>query len=108
MKKLVLILILIIGIPATAWSSPYLAIDVPTDVTPTASKVDVNGVVEDGIIQLSIDGLSYLVLDLSTFPKGLYTFRISVRDDLMWWNDWSDPFTAGKPAKSGNVRIVNE
>ena len=108
MKKLALTFILVLAMASVAWGAPYLASDIPTGVTPTISEIEVNGVVQPGIVQLSADGLSYLLLDLSGFTKGIYTFRTRWHDGMNFWSDWSDPFVAGKPAKSGNVKIVGE
>lgn len=104
----IMVFLLLCGMTLAAWGNPYLASEIPTGATPTASEIEVNGTVQPGIVQLSADGLSYLLLDLAGFPKGIYTFRVRWHDGMNFWSDWSDPFVAGKPAKSGNVKIVEQ
>lgn len=117
MKKLILTFILMVAMASVVWSAPYLASDIPTGAIPIVSQIEVNGNLQPNPddsestyhnIQLSADGLSFLLLDLVGFPKGVYTFRIRWHDGMSFWSDWSDPFVAGKPAKSGSVRIVEQ
>ncbi|KKN01161.1 hypothetical protein LCGC14_1130500 [marine sediment metagenome] len=108
MKKLALTFVLVLAMASVVWGSPYLAVDVPTGDVPTISEVEINGIVQSGIIQLSADSLSYLLLDLDSFATGSYTFKVRWHDGFGWWSDWSDPFEAGKPGRSGILKIISE
>ncbi len=104
MKKLFLILIVLLIVPAMAYSAPYLACDIPTE-TIAASEVEVDGNVLQGIIQISVDGTAMLLLDLVGFAPGRHNFKARFQDVSGWWSDWSSPFDAGKPGTPGNVRV---
>jgi len=64
----------------------------------------------DGIIYRDFDadpdGAAWIPVD--TWGDGLmHVFRLRAIDASGWAGDWSDPFDARKPAKSGNARIIN-
>ncbi len=107
-----LIFCIIMAFTSMAWSAPYLAIPVPTDVTPTESEISVEyvggagAVINIGIVQLSSDGNYYLLYDLAGKIEGQYIFKYRIVDGFGWWSDWSGPFGAGKPGTSGILSII--
>ena len=83
MKKILTILFFLMFAGA-AWGAPFLAIPVPTDVTPTASEISVEfvggagPVINAGIVQLSMGGTHYLLYDLAGFIEGKYIFKYRI------------------------------
>lgn len=88
----------------------FLAVDKPTDIIPTTTQVEVDGVVTNGICVFGSDALGdYVkVLDVISFTPKSYTFKVRWHDGSGWWSDWSVPLVAGKPGTIGNARIVGE
>lgn len=94
-----------------AGADPFLAVDKPSeDVEITKTWVEyknlASGVTASAAGGVTIQGNDMLVLDLATLPAGKYEFRVKWAETLGWWSDYSDPFVAGKPAKSGIPKIV--
>ena len=116
MKRfLVLFFVFAFSVTAIAQDSsagPYLACDVISGEGITISKVDVeitntaNNQVTVVPGTMTVRGADLLIFDLAGYAVGKYNFRARVADNTGWWSDWSDPFIAGKPAKRGNVKIV--
>ena len=104
MRKLLLILIVLFLFPVVAFSTPFLACDIPTE-TIAASEVEIDGNILQGIMQISADGMSMLLFDLAGFAPGRHNLRARFQDASGWWSDWSSPLDAGKPGTPGNVSI---
>jgi hypothetical protein len=110
-KKLIFIvtyMLLMFFMSGTVCADLYLAVEKPTNGTPTTVEVDIDGVVISGLCIFGSDAIGDYVkiLDVTTFSSGTYTFKARWHEGSGWWSDWSDPFVAGKPGVSGNARIV--
>ena len=94
----------ILGLLCTVLITAFLVCDPQLGVV--SYKLELNGVADtvsylaepDGSAKINIDGYS----------PGNYTFRLKAVGQGEWPSDWSDPFDATKPLKSGTVRIINE
>jgi len=112
MRKCFLALFFILSVVGPVYAAPYLACDVVSGEGITISKVDVeitntaNSQVTVVPGTATIRGTDMLLFDLAAYPVGKYAFRARVADNTGWWSEWTDPLIAGKPAKRGNVKIV--
>jgi hypothetical protein len=89
-----------IGTLLMALFAVFLVCDPQVGVT--QYQLEVNGVVGNTFVA-ETDGSAKISLD--EYVPGNYVFRLSAADDKGWWSDFSDPFDATKPGKSGGVRI---
>ena len=110
MKKLFLILIVcfLMFLPAAVLASPFLACDIPTEEW-QRSDVEIDGVIVEGLFQVSSDGTALLLLDLEGMAPGPHTFRARFVDTPTWPGpgEWSLPFDATKPGGvPGGVRVI--
>jgi len=106
MKKTLLMLFLfIIASVSVSYATEYLAADHLAGVA--VSEVEVNGIVQSGLVQVSADGNKILLLNVTNLPSGCQTFKARWRDGSGWWSDWSVPLDASKLGAPG-LGIVDQ
>ena len=99
--KIILITTLLILLPTLALSSPFLICDPQVNIT--KYELEVNGTI---LGQYPAQGDGSVKIDLVGYSSGTYRFKLRAMGADNWWGEWSDPFDATKPAKSGGVRII--
>lgn len=106
MRKILLMLCLFtIASVSVSYADQFLAADFVEGVS--VSEVEVNGIVQSGITQLTADGTKIKLLNISGLPSGSHTFRARWHDGSGWWSDWSVPLSASRLGAPG-LRIVDE
>lgn len=103
MKRIFLafVLVLLISIPAFAWS---LICDPQVGVL--TYDIEANGtIVETGYVAEANGSVLY---NIDHLTPGQTTFRLRAYDSSGWGSGWSDPFDATKPVKPGSARIVKD
>lgn len=113
MKGLFIIFTILLFTAGIAFADCYLACDNPVvgDVI-TESIVEVNGIEQPGLIEPLVNGTGIKLLNVTTLPKGNYTFRAKWKDPNNipenQWSDFSVPFVVGTTKVPGGVRVVEE
>jgi hypothetical protein len=93
-----------LGFFLTAVFAAFLVCDPQLGVT--SYKLEVNGVEDATTYLAEADGSAKIAVD--SYSAGNYTFRLKAIGEGGWPSDWSDPFNATKPLRSGNVRIEDQ
>ena len=108
MKRLLIILgvLFFMFMTSVVYADVYLAVDNPAPFVPTVCEIEVDGVVQPGLVTI-LDAQTVLIYNVTTMVQGQHTFKARWHDGSGWWSDWSDPpFVAGKPGITGNARII--
>lgn len=113
MKKLLLTIIAFFLLAGMAVAgSQYLACDlVPSSITQSEIEITHNSTTEivTGIVQTATDDPNVtLLLDLTGYSAGDYTFRARVAEEGGWWSEWSVPFDTSKPVSPMNLFVLSE